>query len=390
MDLLEHQGKRYLREWGVPVLEGRLASSAEEVTAACAELGFPAVIKAQVPVGGRGKAGGVRVVSGEDEARSAALDIVGMELSGHRVDRVLVEPAVSPRAELYAAFTIDRSSRSELLILSWSGGMEIEEVAERDPAAVVRLPIEPGWGVPAEAVGELARASGEATLGPGQHGMVVRAALSGALAGLHRCFTEGDAYLVEVNPLAVLGDGSVVALDAKVSLDDNAAYRHPEWEAMSAELEWDPRDLSAKRHGLNYVGLSGEVGIVANGAGLAMSTLDVVAQAGGAAANFLDIGGGASAAVMAAALQLIDSDPAVRAILVNVFGGITRCDEVARGIVQALSEVKLRCPIVLRLDGTNSEEGRRILAEHAGESLKVSASMLEAAATAVAMAGAAR
>ncbi|MDA8393428.1 MAG: ADP-forming succinate--CoA ligase subunit beta [Actinomycetota bacterium] len=383
MDLLEYQGKRYMGRWGVPVLDGGLASSPGDVLAVCHQVGFPAVVKAQVPVGGRGKAGGIRAVSHDGEALDTARRVLGMDLSGHRVDRVLVEPAVRPEAELYAALTIDRAARSELLILSSSGGMEIEQVATANPDAVLRVPLEPGAGVPAVEAAALGAASGAVLHRPGVVG-----SLNGVLKALYRCFTEGDAYMVEVNPLALLEDGSFVALDAKVVLDDNATYRHPEWEAMAAELEWDPRDLRAKRNGLNYVGLSGQVGIVANGAGLAMSTLDVVAQAGGTAANFLDIGGGASAAVMSDALQLVDSDPAVRAILVNIFGGITRCDEVALGIVRALSEVDLRSPIVLRLDGTNSAEGRHILAEQAGPSVTVSASMLEAAATAVRLAGA--
>lgn len=378
MDLFEYQGKEYLARYGVPVPEGRVATDVAGARAAGDELGYPVVVKAQVQVGGRGKAGGIKVAADGAELGRAASAILGMDLKGHLVRRVWVERASAIERELYASFTLDRAARLHLGMVSAEGGVEIEEVAARTPEAITRRHVDPTEGLGEQGAEALARSLG---LDADTAGRV--AAL---LRSLYTCFVEGDADLVEVNPLVVTEQGEVVALDAKVTLDDNASFRHPDWQVLAAAAELDPREAMAKEKGLNYIGLEGEVGIIANGAGLAMSTLDVVHQAGGRAANFLDIGGGASAAVMTAALEVIGADPGVRSIFVNIFGGITRCDEVARGIVTALERVTLSAPIVLRLDGTNAEAGREILAAHRSDRLVVQPTMLDAARAAVVLA----
>ena len=380
MDLFEYQGKLYFARYGIPVSPGGEADTVDEAVAAADAAGYPVVVKAQVQVGGRGKAGGIKLANDADEVRLHAGNILGMDIKGHVVKRVWVEHASDIAEEYYASFTLDRSAKQHLLMLSAQGGVEIEEVAARDPDAIVRLHIDPVDGLTVDAAHAAAEA---AQINPDAVGGVAE-----TLVLLYRCYTEGDCDLAEINPLILKPTGEVHALDAKVSLDGNAAFRHPEWAEFAATEELDERERLARDTDLQYIGLEGSVGIIANGAGLAMSTLDVVNQVGGQAANFLDIGGGANADVMAAALEVINFDESVRSIFINIFGGITRGEEVAKGIVEALSRVDLRAPMVIRLDGTNAEEGRRILAE-AGipESRLISKpTMLEAAKAAVALA----
>jgi succinyl-CoA synthetase beta subunit len=378
VDLFEYQGKQFLARRGVAVPAGEVADTPEEAVAAGVEVGYPAAVKAQVRVGGRGKAGGIRVGSDADAVASHARAILGMDIRGHTVRRVWVERGVEVAEEYYASFTVDRANRCYLGIVSARGGVDIEEVAASEPEAIARLPISPSTGLSVE---EARRLADEARLADD-----VRADAAELLVSLFGAFTTGDAELVEVNPLAVTSERRLLALDAKVSLDDSARFRHPEWDEW-ASAEWhDERERRARERGLNYVGLDGSVGIIGNGAGLVLSTLDVVSQAGGAAANFLDVGGGASADVIAAALEVVDADDRVRAILVNIFGGITRCDEVARGILDAMGRVELRSPIVVRLDGTNAEDGRALLADHESDRLVARPTMLDAAGTAVELA----
>lgn len=378
MDLLEYQGKQFLARAGVPATLGVVARTVDEAVAAAASLGYPAVAKAQVRVGGRGKAGGIRVVAGEAEMRAAAEAILGMDIRGHLVDALLVERASDIAREYYASVTFDRAARLHLAMLSARGGVDIEEVAAEDPDAIVRLPVSPLDGLTQAEAGAMVEQAG---LDP-----EARTGAAAVLVQLYDAYVAGDAELVEVNPLALTGDGRVMALDAKVSLDDNAAYRHPEWDEWRDTDDLDPREARAREKGLNYVGLDGTVGVIGNGAGLVMSTLDVVSQVGGSAANFLDVGGGASADVIAAALDVVNSDHRVRAVFVNIFGGITRGEEVAKGILEALERVDLRSPIVVRLDGTNAEEGRALLAASPSDKVVSRPTMLEAASTAVALA----
>ncbi|MGH9165725.1 MAG: ADP-forming succinate--CoA ligase subunit beta [Acidimicrobiales bacterium] len=377
MDLFEFQGKGYFARYGVPVSTGGVATTPAEAVTQAGRLRYPVVVKAQVQVGGRGKAGGIKVAADASETEAAAQAILGMDIHGHRVHRVLVEEASAIAAEWYASFTLDRSARLHLGLLSAEGGVDIEQVAAERPGALAHLHIDPVDGLdPARCEAWVARAGLPASVVP-------------VLASLYRCFVDGDADLVEVNPLVLTAGGDVLALDAKVTLDDNAAFRHPEWDELRGFEVLDDRERLARSKGLQYIGLDGSVGIIANGAGLAMSTLDVVNQVGGRAANFLDIGGGASAAVMTNALEVLASDEAVRAVLVNIFGGITRGEEVARGIVDALERVELPAPLVVRLDGTNAEQGRAILAEHESDRLISRPTMLEAAREAVRLAAAA-
>jgi succinyl-CoA synthetase beta subunit len=385
VDLFEYQGKQYFARYGIPVSPGGAADTVDEAVAAAEAAGYPVVVKAQVQVGGRGKAGGIKLANDADEVRTHAGNILGMDIKGHVVKRVWVEHASDIEDEYYASFTLDRAAKKHLLMLSAKGGVDIEAVAEEDPDAIVRLHIDPVDGLGAAD----ARASAvDAKIpDPAIDGV------AGILVQLYRCFTEGDCDLAEINPLILMpdrpkGSGRVHALDAKVSLDDNAAFRHPEWDEFRAAEELDEREQLARTHDLQYIGLDGTVGIIANGAGLAMSTLDVVNQVGGEAANFLDIGGGANADVMAAALEVINFDQNVKSIFINIFGGITRGDEVANGIVEALRRVELRAPMVIRLDGTNAEEGRAILVA-AGippDKLRTEPTMLDAARAAVALA----
>jgi succinyl-CoA synthetase beta subunit len=378
VDLFEYQGKQYFARYGIPVSAGGVADTVDEAVAEAEGVGYPVVVKAQVQVGGRGKAGGIKLADDADEVASHARAILGMDIKGHRVRRLWIERASDIEREYYMSFTLDRAAKLHLAMVSSRGGVDIEQVAEEDPDAIARLHVDPVDGLSAEAAADaVARAGLEPE---------ARSGATQILCDLYRCYTEGDADLVEINPLILTPEGKVHALDAKVTLDDNAAFRHPEWEELRGHQELDERELLAREKSLNYIGLSGTVGIIANGAGLAMSTLDVVTQVGGSAANFLDIGGGANADVMAAALEVINTDPKVRSILVNVFGGITRCDEVARGIVEALRRVELTSPIVLRLDGTNAEMAREILAEHESPGLVSQPTMLDAARRAVELA----
>ena len=371
MDLLEYQGKQYFARYGVPVSDGEAAEDVETAVTAAERIGYPVVVKAQVRVGGRGKAGGVRVARSTEEARAAAEAILGLDIKGHIVQRVWVEQATDIAKEYYASFTLDRTAKSHLCMLSARGGVDIEQVAEESPEAIARLEIDPLDGIDADGARRLAQQAGIDTQAID--------GVAGVLVSLYRCYEEGDADLVEINPLVLTTDGRVHALDAKVTLDDSAAFRHPEWEVWRDLNALEPRERLAREKGLQYVGLDGTVGIIANGAGLAMSTCDVVKQVGGEPANFLDIGGGANAEVMASALEVITTDEKVRSIFVNVFGGITRGEEVANGIVQALERVHIDAPIVVRLDGTNAEQGRAILAEYGSEQLISSPTMLDAA-----------
>ena len=380
MDLFEYQGKQYFARFGIAVSPGGVADTVDQAVTVAEAAGYPVVVKAQVQVGGRGKAGGIKLADNADEVRLHAGNILGMDIKGHLVKRIWVEHASDIVEEYYASFTLDRAAKKHLLMLSAQGGVEIEVTAEKDPDAIIMLHIDPVVGLSAA---EAHKACVDAKINP--------KAVDGAaeiLVKLYECFTKGDCDLAEINPLIFRPDGGVHALDAKVSLDNNAAFRHPEWDEYRATEELDEREQLARTHDLQYIGLEGNVGIIANGAGLAMSTLDVVNQVGGKAANFLDIGGGANADVMTAALEVINFDKDVKSIFINIFGGITRGEEVAKGIVQALGRVELRAPIVIRLDGTNAEEGREIL-KSAGipESKLISKpTMLEAARAAVALA----
>ncbi len=380
MDLFEYQGKQYFAKFGIPVSAGGVAVTVDEAVKVAEASQYPVVVKAQVQVGGRGKAGGIKLANNADEVRLHAGNILGMDIKGHVVKRIWVEHASDIDEEYYASFSLDRAAKKHLLMLSAQGGVEIEEVAEKDPDAIVKLHINPVDGL-SEKVARQAAVDAK----------IPAKALDGVakiLVQLYDCFTAGDCDLAEINPLILKPSGEVHALDAKVSLDGNAEYRHPEWAEYSATEELDDREQLAREKGLQYIGLSGTVGIIANGAGLAMSTLDVVNQVGGTAANFLDIGGGANADQMAAALEVINFDKDVKSIFINIFGGITRGEEVAKGIVEAMKRVNLRAPIVIRLDGTNAEEGREILASAGIPESKLMSkpTMLEAARAAVALA----
>jgi succinyl-CoA synthetase beta subunit len=378
MDLLEYQGKQLFSSYGVPVPEGRRAETAAEARRAAEDIGFPVVVKAQVQIGGRGKAGGIKVANDAGEAEAHADAILRMDIRGLTVREVWIERASSIAAEYYTAIVFDRSAKRPMVMLSSMGGMEVEEIAESHPDAIARLHVDPLVGFQAFHGRRLAFDSGIAA-------DVIRPT-GQLLAKLYDVFERSDAMLVEVNPLIVTDDRSVVALDAKVSIDDNALPRQPEIAKMHDPSADDPQEQMARERGITYVKLDGEIGILGNGAGLVMSTLDVVAQAGGRPANFLDVGGGAQADEIVAALEVLLSDEKVRAVLFNIFGGITRCDEVARGILQALDQIEVRVPIVVRLDGTNDVEGRKILAEANRSELHPAKTMLEAAAEVVELA----
>jgi succinyl-CoA synthetase beta subunit len=376
MDLFEYQGKQYFSRYGIAVSPGDVADTVEEAVAVAERIGYPVVVKAQVKVGGRGKAGGVKLADNIDEVRLHAGNILGLDIKGHIVRRIWIERSSDISKEYYASFTLDRPNKTHLGMLSAQGGVEIEVVAEENPDAIAFLSIDPVRGLDIETS---RRWVAEANLDE-----VAREQAAQILVKLYECYTQGDCDLAEINPLILTPDNKVHALDAKVTLDENASYRHPEWEEYRATETEDPREKMAKEKGLNYIGLDGDVGIIANGAGLAMSTLDVVNQVGGSAANFLDIGGGANADVMASALEVINADPKVKVIFVNIFGGITRVDDVANGVLEALKRVKIDAPIVLRLDGTNAVEGRSILAPHLSNKLIMEPTMLDAARSAVA------
>jgi len=378
VDLFEYQGKQLFARYGIPVSDGAVADTVDEVVAAADRVGYPVVVKAQVQVGGRGKAGGVKLANDSEEARTHGGAILGLDIKGHVVKRVWVEHASDIAEEYYASFTLDRAAKQYLGMLSAQGGVEIEQVAVESPDALARIEVDPVEGLSeprCRAWVESAKLNPLATDGTVD-----------ILLKLYEAFVGADADLVEINPLILTPDGRVHALDAKVSLDDNARFRHPEWDDFTGLEKLDPREREAAERGLQYVGLDGDVGLIANGAGLAMATCDIVHEVGGKPANFLDIGGGASAQVMANALEVINNDPSVKAIFINIFGGITKGEEVANGIVQALEQVDISSPIVIRLDGTNAEQGREILKSHESDRLVSKPTMVEAARTAVQMA----
>jgi succinyl-CoA synthetase beta subunit len=378
MDLLEYQGKQLFAQYGIPVSPGHAVFTVQEAVEAAERIGYPVVVKAQVHVGGRGKAGGVKLAADTEEVRTHAANILGIDIKGHVVETLWIERASDIAEEYYASFTLDRSAKLHLGMLSARGGVDIEDVAATEPEAIARLHVNPVDGLSEEAAREWV---GRAKLNPAATGGAVEVVLK-----LYRAYVDGDADLVEINPLILTTDGQVHALDAKVTLDDNAAFRH-DWSEYEATQHRDEREAAAHAKGLQYVGLDGYVGIIANGAGLAMSTVDIVSQVGGAPANFLDIGGGANADVMANALEVINNDAAVKSIFINIFGGITKGDEVANGIVQALGRVEIRSPIVIRLDGTNADEGRAILAAHESDRFVSQPTMIDAARKAVELAG---
>jgi succinyl-CoA synthetase beta subunit len=378
VDLFEYQGKELLRKFEVPVPEGRVATTPEEAASAARGLGGKVVVKAQVQVGGRGKAGGIKLATSSDETRTVAEQILGMDIKGHTVKRVLVERAGDIEAEYYCSFLLDRSERNFLGMMSAKGGMDIEEVAVTDPDAIARVHIDPLLGMSEFHARELVFG---APLDP-----AARTEAIALLPKLYRAFVGLDASLIEVNPLVLTGDGRVVALDAKVSLDDSAAYRHPNFDDLKAVHEIPEQEREAKEKGLNFIKLDGDIGIIGNGAGLVMATLDVVKAAGGEPANFLDVGGGAGADLLSSALEVITSNPEVKSVLVNIFGGITRCDLVAEGIIDALGRLDVKVPIVVRLDGTNAEQGRKMLVDSPHPKLVPAETMLGAANTAVELA----
>jgi succinyl-CoA synthetase beta subunit len=379
VDLFEYQGKQFFASFDIPVSKGEAVRTVEDAVAAAERIGqFPVVVKAQVHTGGRGKAGGVKLANDMGELREHASNILGLDIKGHVVEIIWIEVASDIAEEYYASFTLDRSAKKHLGMLSAEGGVEIEAVAEQNPDAIAKIWIDPVDGLDEATAREWVKA---AQLNPDAEDGAVD-----ILVKLYRAYTEGDADLCEINPLILKPTGEVHALDAKVTLDGNAAYRH-EWDEYEATQSRDEREQAAHEKGLQYVGLDGSVGIIANGAGLAMSTLDVVNQVGGSPANFLDIGGGANADVMAGALEVINNDPAVTSIFINIFGGITRGEEVANGILEALDRVTIDAPIVIRLDGTNAEEGRSILEPHLSEKLQMQPTMLDAARTVVQLAG---
>ena len=371
MDLYEYQGKQLFARYDIPVSRGEAVVTVDAAVAAADRIGYPVVIKAQVQVGGRGKAGGIKLADTAGECREHAGNILGMDIKGHTVGLVWVESASDISKEYYASFTLDRSAKLHLGMLSAEGGVEIEQVADENPDAIAKIHVDPVDGLTATQVREWVAAAGldpEATEGA-----------IDILTKLWRCYVDADADLVEINPLILTPDGRVHALDAKVTLDDSSVFRHPEYQEYDETQVRDARETAAHEKGLQYVGLDGYVGIIANGAGLAMSTVDIVSQVGGKPANFLDIGGGANADVMTGALEVINNDPDVKAIFINIFGGITKGEEVANGIVAALDRVQIEAPIVIRLDGTNADEGRAILEPHLSEKLQLEPTMLDAA-----------
>jgi succinyl-CoA synthetase beta subunit len=379
MDLLEYQGKQLFSKHGVPVPEGRPAASVEEAVEAAEELGYPVVVKAQVLIGGRGKAGGIKLAKDRSEVEEHANAILGMDIRGLTVHELYVEKASDIAEEYYAAILLDRTAKKPMAMLSRMGGMDVEEIAAKDPTAIARVHVDALEGFQDFHGRRLAFDSNIAS-------DVVRP-VGALLSKLYETFVEEDAVLVEVNPLLVTGEREVVALDAKVTIDGNAVYRHPDTAAFRNISAEDPQERMAKERGLTYVKLDGNIGILGNGAGLVMSTLDVVAQAGGRPANFLDAGGGSKADAIVDAVEVILSNPNVTAVLFNIFGGITRCDEVARGLVTAFNQINPTVPFVVRLDGTNDEAGRAILAEANLPNVHIEETMLGAAAKVVELAG---
>jgi succinyl-CoA synthetase beta subunit len=371
MDLFEYQGKQFFAHYGMPVSPGQIAFTTEEAVSAAEELGTPVMVKAQVHTGGRGKAGGVKFAADIDAVREHASNILGLDIKGHIVGRVWIEKASDIQEEYYASFTLDRSAKKHLGMLSKEGGVEIEAVAESNPDAIAKIWVDPVDGLTREACEEWVL---QASL-PEQ---AVQGTIE-ILMQLYTAYTEGDADLVEINPLILTPQGNVHVLDAKVTLDGNSQFRHEDYAQFDETQTRDERETAAHAKGLQYVGLDGSVGVIANGAGLAMSTVDVINQVGGQPANFLDIGGGANADVMAGALEVINNDPNVKSIFINIFGGITRGEEVANGILEAMKRVEISSPIVIRLDGTNADEGRAILEPNLSDKLLMEDTMLDAA-----------
>jgi succinyl-CoA synthetase beta subunit len=379
MDLYEYQGKQLFSRFGIPVSDGQIVDTPEQAREAAERLEAPVMVKAQVLVGGRGKAGGIKYAGTAAEAEAHARAILGMDIKGHTVRRVWIERASDIEREYYFSITFDRGAKRPLLMLTTAGGMEIEDVAAETPERIARLHVDPLTGFQPFHARRLC-------FGAGIPAAEIRQA-SDIMTRAYRAFVETDAMLVEINPLIVTPEGELRALDAKYTVDDNALYKHPDIAAMRDLDALDEQERMARERGVTYVKLDGTVGILGNGAGLVMSTLDVVAGAGGTPANFLDVGGGAQADEIVTAMEVLLSDAKVRAVLFNVFGGITRCDEVARGVLTALERLEVRVPIVVRLDGTNDVEGRRILAEAAPPNLYVEATMLGAAQRVVELAG---
>ncbi|TMM33642.1 MAG: ADP-forming succinate--CoA ligase subunit beta [Actinobacteria bacterium] len=379
MDLYEYQGKELFRRFGIPTSEGRLASTPAEAQAAAEELGGQVVVKAQVLTGGRGKAGGVKLAEGADDAEQKANEILGLDINGHVVRRLWIERASEIAKEYYLSVTFDRVEKKPLFMLTTKGGIEIEQVAEETPEKLARLHVDPLEGYQPYQARRLIYGAGIAD--PNEQKQLLD-----IVGKLYACFVGTDAMLCEINPLIVTPEGEVRALDSKFTVDDNALYKHPEIAEMRDPESVPPEERAAREKGVTYVKLDGEVGILGNGAGLVMSTLDVITSAGGRPANFCDLGGGGDAQGVVDALEVISADPQVRSIYFNIFGGITRTDEVARGILTALEQIGIEHPIVVRLDGTNAEEGRRILADSGQGNLHVEPTMLEGAKRAVELA----
>jgi succinyl-CoA synthetase beta subunit len=379
VDLYEYQGKEVFRRFGIPAPEGRLATTPAEARSAAEELGGQVVVKAQVLTGGRGKAGGVKLAGGPEEAQAKAEEILGLDINGHIVRKLWIEGASEIAKEYYLSVTFDRGEKKPLFMLTTEGGVEIEQVATQTPERLARLHIDPLEGFQPYQARRLIYGAGIAD--PGE-----RTQLLELIGALYACFVSTDALLCEINPLIVTPEGEVRALDSKFTVDDNALYKHPDLEQMRDPEAVPPEERAAREKDVTYVKLDGEVGVLGNGAGLVMSTLDVIALAGGRAANFCDLGGGGDAEGVVDALEIITADPQVRSIFFNIFGGITRTDEVARGILTALERIGIEHPIVVRLDGTNADEARELLAEAGLENLHVEPTMLDGARRAVELA----
>jgi succinyl-CoA synthetase beta subunit len=378
MDLLEYQGKQLFARHGLKVSDGKAVTTIEDAVAAATAIGYPVVVKAQVLIGGRGKAGGVKLAADEVQAREHATNILGMDIHGHTVRTLWIEHASDIATEYYASVLLDRSAKRPLVMFSVEGGVDIEEVAEQTPEKLIRHHVDPIEGLSREEAVQIAT--------DGRADVDVVEGVADALVALYEVWLDEDATLAEINPLIVTPEREVKALDSKVSLDDNALYRHPENQELADKENEDPIERRAKEQGVQYVKLDGDIGILGNGAGLVMSTLDVVAQAGGRPANFLDAGGGSDAAKIKQAVELILANDAVKAVLFNIFGGITRCDEVAKGLIAAFDDIKPSVPFVVRLDGTNDVAGRELLQEAALPNVHAARTMNEAAEKVVALA----
>jgi succinyl-CoA synthetase beta subunit len=379
MKIHEYQAKEIFARYGIPVPKERVAATPESAKAAAGELGLPVVIKAQVLVGGRGKAGGVKKAADIAAVEQAAGAIIGMDIKGLKVGKVLVAQCADVKAEYYVGIIIDRATRAPVLMASAAGGVEIEEVARTSPEKILKIPVDPAAGL----LSFQARNTGMALFGDAK----LAREFAGIALRLYRVFVEQDCSLIEINPLVKLGDGTLLALDAKINFDDNADFRHKEWEPMRDLSAEEPKEVEAKAAGLSYIKLEGNVGCIVNGAGLAMATMDLIKRYGGEPANFLDVGGSSSPEKMVTAMRIILADPNVRTILVNIFGGITRCDDIASGLLLARQQADIRVPIVARLTGTNAEKAQEILK---GSPVEPATSMAEAVKKAVALAGGAK